>query len=875
MRATTSADWARLVDRIVAVMESSSSRWISRAGTSVGTAALVVIGIAYLTLSWATPALPFNADLYAFNRPASFTFVDERGELAGRRGATVGERLRLADMPAYLPAAFLVTEDRRFYRHGGIDPRGLARAAFVDIKARRFVQGGSTITQQLVKILFLTPDRTIGRKIVEMAGALQLERLLTKEQILELYLNRIYLGAGAYGVDGAARAYFGKSARDVTLAEAAMLATLTNAPSLHSPRRDLAAAQRRSARVLRALVSHGGMTEAQIAEAIAQPAIIVADAQNPERGYFLDAATEEVKSLVPSATGDLTIVTTIDPAMQAAASAAIEDVLQKRGATAQAQQAALVAMRPDGAVRAIIGGRSYSHSTFNRATNAYRSPGSGFKPLVYLTALEQGYARDTIRYDEPIKVGEYEPANYNRSYSGAITLQEALVRSINTVAVGLGQEVGLPSVIATARRLGIKSNLEPNVSLALGTSEVTPLELTGVYATFASVGLQAVPYTVTEIRSFDGTILYRRASNPPRRVIAEENALAMNAMLFEVVQSGTGRGAALGRRQVAGKTGTSAEHRDAWFVGYSADLVAGVWVGNDDYTPMKRVTGGALPAQIWRGFMQAALKNTPIKPLPKADPIYAPLVAEDYYGQGEGLFDRLGRFFDRVLGVSRAQARQEETRPQVQTPAPRADEQQDRQHSPELEPRADAASSQSPPREPRFAEERPPVENYAYQAEPSREPMPPRSPDADFNNGREAQRYAYQPEPRPQPMSPQVRPSDPRLNDEREYRERYAYQQPPLIDDRQYALERYAFAMERRRAAMRAQVRQPERFRRPSDDAGDRYAYGPEYIYPEERQGYPYGYDPRDRGVYGYPPNGYYSQQRPEPRYFDRRYGGF
>jgi len=728
-------------------------RWAFNMSVVIGAASLGAIALAYVALEWAAPLLPMNADLYALNRPAAYTFLDEGGQVVGRRGATVGERVGLAEMPAYLPAAFLVMEDRRFYQHGGIDVRGLARAAVVDFKARRFVQGGSTITQQLVKILFLTPDRTLMRKLVEMAGARELERLLTKEQILELYLNRIYLGAGAYGVDGAARAYFGKSARDVTLAEAAMLASLTNAPSLYSPRRDLKAAQARSTLVLRALVSHGGMNESDIATALATPATIVAEADDPEREYFLDTAADEVKALITNSTGDLTIVTTLDTAMQKAASTAIEAVMTKRGANAQARQAALVAMRPDGAVRAIMGGRDHSESAFNRVTKAQRSPGSAFKPFVYLTALEKGLARDTIRSDEPVAIEDWSPDNFDGSYSGPMTLQAALVRSVNTVAVGLGQEVGMPAVISTARRLGIKSDLQPNASLALGTSEVTPLELTAAYASFASLGLEADPYTVTEIRASDGSVLYQRRPDPPRRVISEENALAMNAMLFEVVQSGTGRAAALRGREVAGKTGTSADYRDAWFVGYSPELVAGVWVGNDDSGPMKRVTGGALPAQIWGSFMQTALKGQRPTPLPRAEPIYEPLIAELDDQAADGLFDRIGRFFDRLVGERRPPL--ERVRPQVTAPEPQARQ---------MRPQAGADSN--------YGRDR-----YAYQPQnPYAEPQrtePRTHPDAERNYARD--RYAYQPQnpyAEPQRTEPRTRPDA-----ERNYaRDRYAYQ---------------------------------------------------------------------------------------------------
>jgi penicillin-binding protein 1A len=720
-----------------------ASRLSMRALAVSGAVSVTAVALVYLGLAWAAPILPLNTDLYALNRPAAYTFMDEKGQVVGRRGAAVGERLKLSEMPPYLPAAFLVVEDRRFYRHDGIDFRGLVRAAIVDIKAGRFEQGGSTITQQLVKILFLTPDRTISRKIVEMAGARQLERLLTKDQILELYLNRLYLGAGAYGVDGAARAYFGKSAREVTLAEAAMLASLTNAPTLNSPRRNLKAAQQRSARVLRTLVTHGGMTESEIAEALAKPATIIAEAVDSERNYFLDVAADEAKSLTPGAQGDFTIVTTIDVAMQKAASSSIDNVMKRRGAGLQAKQAALVAMRPDGAVRALMGGRNYAESAFNRVVNAHRSPGSAFKPFIYLTALEKGLARDTIRYDEPVTIKDWSPDNFDGSYTGAVTLQAALVRSINTVAVGLGQEVGLPSVISTAKRLGIESPLEPNASLAIGTSEVTPLELTAAYASFASLGFEADPYTVTEIRSADGSVVYQRAPQQPRRVISEEIALEMNAMLFEAVASGTGRGAALKGREVAGKTGTSTDFRDAWFIGYSPELVAGVWVGNDDYTPMKRVTGGALPAQIWSGFMQAALKGSRPTKLPRAEPIYdGPLIAEV---ESNNFFDRLGGFFERLFGPQ-AQARTQRLEPPPRPVQPRASAppraETEREYTRErFQPRNDRLE---PRREPRARAEREYArDRYAY---PQDNLYPPQRREYAYRDDRQyAPRYGYPP----------------------------------------------------------------------------------------------------------------------------------
>jgi penicillin-binding protein 1A len=347
------------------------------------------------------------------------------------------------------------------------------------------------------------------------------------------------------------------------------------------------------------------------------------------------------------------ITTTVNAAMQEAARTTIVNTMGKRAESVHAGQAALVAMSPDGAIRALVGGKDYASSPFNRITQAHRAPGSAFKPFVYLTALERGLNRGTIRVDEPITIKDWSPDNYTPGNVGPVTLEYALSRSINTVAVELGQEVGLRSVIATARRLGIRSHLEPNASLALGTSEVTPLEMTAAYASFASVGLQAVPYSVTEIRAANGAILFGRAPVRRPRVIAPEDALEMNAMLYEVVQSGTGRGAAIFGREVAGKTGTSAEYRDAWFFGFSPELVTGVWVGNDDSTPMKKVTGGSLPAQIWGGFMRTALKNTPSSTLPRAEPLAGPLIAEGESPQGGGLLDRVGGFFQRLFGERR------------------------------------------------------------------------------------------------------------------------------------------------------------------------------------------------------------------------------
>ena len=598
----------------------SMKRRVLKESASVLAIGLVASGLAYGGVMLARPSIDQRADLYALNRPPSFTFVDNDGQVLGHHGPFVGERIKLSEMPDYLPAAFLAMEDRTFYHHGGVDPKGLARALVANLEAGDTVAGGSTITQQLVKILFLTPERTFTRKFRELGGAWTLERNLSKDQILELYLNRIYLGSGAYGVDGAARTYFGKSAREVTLQEAAMLAALTRSPSVFTPRRDLEAAQERSKVVLQAMVDTGALKPEMAVAAAQKPATISDRSNDLARNYYFDAAAAEVQRIVPQINGDLVVTTAFDPRMQDAARRAVESVMQRRSRAMRAGQAALVSMTPDGGVRALVGGRDYSESQFNRATDAKRQPGSAFKLFVYLAALEAGMSPWSVRDDGRVDVGGYAPGNFDNKHFGQVTLLESLTRSLNTVAIKLQQEVGVRAVVRTAQRLGITSPLQAYASLALGTSEVTPLELTSAYAALASGGYKVTPYMVVEVRTPAGDVLYRHRPARPTRVIAEDKVTTMNAMLYEVVQSGTGRAANLGAREVAGKTGTSSDFRDAWFVGYTNEMVTAVWVGNDDFKPMKRVTGGSLPAQIWNGYMKVALQKYPPSALPRMLP---------------------------------------------------------------------------------------------------------------------------------------------------------------------------------------------------------------------------------------------------------------
>jgi penicillin-binding protein 1A len=581
----------------------------------------VPLALLYLTplvLGLFAPRLDPNVDLYAVNRPLAFTFLDVNGNEVGHRGAIVGQRLSLKEMPSYLPAAFIAMEDRRFYSHNGIDPLGLARALLLDLRARHYVAGGSTISQQTAKIVYTNQQRTMSRKLVELIDAAGLEKSLSKQQILELYLNRIYLGSGAYGVDGAARVYFGTSARNLTLAQAAMLATLTRAPSVFSPRRDLLKAQQRASLVLDSMVDNGAITETEAAFARAHPAVIVDHASLDARNYFLDSAADEATRLVsrngspPSA--DLVVHTTLEPKVQEAARLAALHTLNKYGKKDRVSEAAVVVMKPDGAVSAMIGGVDYRDSVFNRVTQAHRQPGSAFKPFVYLAALEQGLSPWETRDDVAVDIGGYHPTNFGGKYYGTMTLADALAHSVNTITVNLAQEIGVKNVVAAAQRLGITSPLQANASLALGTNEVTPLELTAAYAAFANGGYRVSPYLVTQV-DMNGKEVYLRQAPPPPRVISEDVDRDLTAMLYGVVVNGTGGYASLHGREAAGKTGTTQDSHDAWFVGFTTDYVTAAWVGNDDSSPTRGVTGGTLPAYIWRDTMLAAEQGHPLKAL--------------------------------------------------------------------------------------------------------------------------------------------------------------------------------------------------------------------------------------------------------------------
>ena len=567
-------------------------------------------------VAWVGAHLPPIQSLDIPKRPPSVEIVDLEGRPLARRGDLAGPPIAIRALPPHVSNAFVAIEDRRFYHHWGVDPLGIARAMVANALHRGVAQGGSTITQQLAKNLFLTQERTIMRKLQEALLALWLERRFSKAEILELYLNRVYFGAGAYGIEQAAQHYFGKPARDLDIGEAAMLAGLVKSPSRLAPTRNYAEAEKRAKIVLAAMAELGFITRGNEKLALAHPPRIVAPAGNGSVNYVADWVTDIIDELLGHVDEDIVVRTTIDPGLQVIAEDALDEELSSKGAKLKISQGALVAMTPDGAVRALIGGRNYAQSQFNRAVAARRQPGSAFKAFVFLTALEHGLTPDTVRDDAPINVHGWRPENYEHGYMGPVTLTKALAMSLNTVSVRLTLELTPQAVVRTAHRLGIASKLEPNASIALGTSEVSPLDLTGAYATFANDGLAVIPHVVDSIKTAAGKLLYARPREALGRVIDPRTAAMMNGMMQQTLTIGTAKKAALPGWGAAGKTGTSQDFRDAWFVGYTTHLVTGVWLGNDDNSPTKHVTGGSLPAEVWSRFMQAAHQGLPAIPLP-------------------------------------------------------------------------------------------------------------------------------------------------------------------------------------------------------------------------------------------------------------------
>ena len=628
-------------------------------------ALIAVVG----TIAFAVSTLPPIQTLEVPKRPPTIEIVGTDGRPLITRGEMSGTDISIKELPPYLPRAFVAIEDRRFFSHFGIDPIGLIRAAAANVLRRGVSQGGSTITQQLAKNLFLTQERTLWRKMQEVVLALWLERRFSKAEILELYLNRVYFGSGAYGVEAAAQRYFGKPAREVKVAEAAMLAGVVKSPSRLAPSRNPDGAERRARAVLAAMTELGFVTETMAKSALAQPAHAIKTAGTGSLNYVADWIMDVLDDLVGRVEQDLVVETSIDPTLQAAAEKALTDELALKGQKLDVAQGALVAITPEGAVRAMVGGRNYAESQFNRAVAAKRQPGSAFKPFVYLTALERGLTPETVREDKPVALKGWKPENYSREYHGPVTLTQALALSLNTVAVRLTLEVGPRAVAKTAYRLGIASKLDANPSLALGTSEVSLIELTCAYAPFANSGNATMPYVVARVRTRAGKILFMHAPQKLGRIIEPRHVAMMNAMMRETLVSGTAQRAQLPGWAAAGKTGTSQDFRDAWFVGYTGHLVTGVWLGNDDSSPTKKATGGALPVDIWSRFMKVAHQGVPVASLPGLtgaasfasalpNPLLSPGSSEAPVGQGGAESVRPqainrsldGWFLDRLFG---------------------------------------------------------------------------------------------------------------------------------------------------------------------------------------------------------------------------------
>ena len=648
----------------------------ARRGRWIWITALVVVLLGLLTAAsgagyvwWKylrdVPPLPSREALFAVNRAPGIRFEDRGGQVIATRGPRYGQRITLAGVPNYLPLAFLAAEDKRFYKHGAIDPYGIVRAAWVNHRAGRTVQGASTLSQQLAKGLFLTPDRITKRKVQEMYLAWKLEKVLSKDEILELYLNRVYFGAGTYGVDGASQTYFNKPASQLSLSEAALLASLLKAPSRMALTGDMSRAIARSRLVLANMRQEGWITAEQESRALDDTPHLspLAVQDEGDFGWVLDYATTEAVRIAGQNAPDLVVRLTIDPRLQHAGADVVRQAIAIGGENAGARQAALLSLSADGAIRAMVGGTDYVDSPFNRAVQAKRQPGSSFKPFIYAAALEKGVLPTDIRVDGPVQFGDWKPGNYEGGYRGPMTVQSALVNSINTIAIKLAQEAGGPAIGDLARRFGITSlPSNPDLSVALGAYEVNLLQLTSAYQVFQQGGNRLEPYVIETIATQDGRAIFNHMAAPnPVSVYDISKASMMVRMMKKVVEIGTAKRAAFGW-PAAGKTGTSQNWRDAWFVGFTPDYVTGVWVGNDDDRPMNKVVGGDIPASIWRRFMLTAHEGLAIRDFPWLLPDTAPRTAPD---PRNGFYETLASEFARTAAEPEPAAA-----PDVPTPGP-------------------------------------------------------------------------------------------------------------------------------------------------------------------------------------------------------------
>jgi penicillin-binding protein 1A len=618
--------------------KSSRSRGGSRGKARKLTFGRVVFKLFYwgsVLAIWGGIAVAGIVAYYGMQLPAADTWkVPERspnirivaadGQLISNRGKMGGEAVAIDELPYYVAEAVIAIEDERFLSHWGIDPIGIAGAMVDNITGQyKYLRGGSTLTQQVAKNLFLTPDQTLGRKIQEALLALWLERSYTKDQILELYLNRVYFGAGAHGIEAAAQRYFGKSARNLSLGEAAILAGVLQAPSRLSPDRHSEAAAARARIVLSQMAKLGFISPEEAKAAASDPNRHIRTKVAGAEYYVADWVETLIKAYIGDVKEDVVVTTTINWDLQKQGEFLIKEMIASNGPEHQFSQGALVAMDTDGTVRAVVGGADYQQSQFNRAVTARRQPGSAFKPFVYVTAMENGYTPDSVIEDAPFTYKGWSPENYTHKYAGPVRLRDALAHSLNTVSARLTVDVGPQAVVDTALRFGISSQLQPVPSIALGTQEVSLLELTAGYAPFANGGIGVIAHVITRIETARGDVLYSDVPSGPGRVASPEVIGEMNDMLSGAIEVGTAKQASLPGWPIAGKTGTTQSNRDAVFVGYSARMVTGVWLGNDDDTPMKGVGGGSYPAELWSGFMQKAHQGMSVADLPRGGAVPA------------------------------------------------------------------------------------------------------------------------------------------------------------------------------------------------------------------------------------------------------------
>ncbi|HEY9012029.1 MAG TPA: PBP1A family penicillin-binding protein [Devosia sp.] len=624
--------------------------WLLILGIWAGIAGAAVVAYFAMQMpaanTWAVP-----------ERPANIRIVAANGQLISNRGKMGGEAIALRELPYYVPAAFVAIEDRRFYEHFGIDVLGLISVAIESVQAGEVTRGASTLTQQLAKNLFLTPDQTLERKAQEAMLALWLEQNYSKDDILELYLNRVFFGHGATGIEAAAQTYFGKSARNLSLGEAAMLAGTVQRPSRVNPKSDPEAANARARLVLQSMAKEGYISDAEAKAAAFDPNQRIRTKVTGSESYVADWVETLMQAYIGDISEDVIVSTTINWDLQKVAEDIVRTAVEKHGPEKGFSQGALVAMDVDGTVRALVGGVDYAQSQYNRAVTARRQPGSTFKPFVYLAAMEKGYTPDTVADDAPFDYNGWSPSNASGKYAGPVTLRQGLAYSLNTVSARLAIDVTPQVVVDTATRMGIGSPLQAVPSIALGTQEVSLLELTGAYAPFANGGVGVIPSVITRIETVakdgkPGKVLYEAIPAGPGQVIEPHIVGEMNDMLTTALEIGTGKKAHLNGWPIAGKTGTSQKARDALFIGYTARMVAGVWLGNDDDTGTT-LSGGNVPTEIWSEFMTKAHEGLPVTPLPgeftptaPLEPGLAPMeTAPTVEPKRRNLMDALGDIF--------------------------------------------------------------------------------------------------------------------------------------------------------------------------------------------------------------------------------------